>query len=279
MAIDALQSKIRKMKNPSIVQFTLDTALVPEGMEPEGFFVELLEGLKQIVPGVRFSFSSFVLWGAQGVQLLQRLLSKAVALGYYVVLDGPMVLSYEEAQLVAGNLEKEKGWEYHGLVVSAWAGSDVWKGLLPLCEKEDKDIFVVVRSAGKSAPELQDLITGGRLVHLAAADQVNRRGLDLVGKYGYSRLAAVSAATVADVNRNLRSKYKGLFLLVEGYDYRGANAKNCAAAFDKLGHGAVVCAGSSIVGAWKESDESYVDAAQKAALRMKKNITNYITVL
>ncbi len=278
MAIDALQSKIRKMKNPSMVLFSYDDGLVPQGYDYESYALALLEGLKEILPAVRFSMGSFALGGAEDLCLLQRLMKKAKALGYYVAFDGPMMLSCEEAQLTLASLGKDGLWEYDGLIVSAWPGSDVFRALLPLCQAE-KDIFVVVRSAGKSAAELQDLITGGRLVHLAAADQVNRRGLELVGKYGYSKLCAVTAATAPEANRSLRTKYKGLFLLVDGYDYRGANAKNCAYCFDKLGHGAVVCAGSSILAAWKESEDTPLEAAQKAAQRMKRNIINYITIL
>ncbi len=278
MAVDVLQSKIRKMKNPSMVLFSYDDSFVPQGCDYESYALALLEGLKDILPAVRFSMGSFAIRGPEGLELLQGLLKKAKALGYYVALDGPMLLSAEDAQLALAGVQKDGPWEYDGLVVSAWAGSDVFRALLPLCQ-EDKDIFVVVRSAGKSAAELQDLITGGRLVHLAAADQVNRRGLELVGKYGYSKLCAVTAATAPEANRSLRTKYKGLFLLADGYDYRGANAKNCAYCFDKLGHGAVVCAGSSILAAWKESEDAPLEAAQKAAQRMKKNILNYITIL
>ena len=48
------------------------------------------------------------------------------------------------------------------------------------------------------------------------------------------------------------------------------------------GRGAVVCAGESITCAWKQgqSDGSdFVDCAVKAAERMKKNLTRYVTVL
>jgi len=78
----------------------------------------------------------------------------------------------------------------------------------------------------------------------------------------------------------LRSKYPEMFLLVDGYDYSGANAKNCSFAFDRLGHGAIVCAGSSIIGAWKEETEADpLAAAVSAVERMKKNLTRYVTIL
>ena len=60
------------------------------------------------------------------------------------------------------------------------------------------------------------------------------------------------------------------------------NAKNCSYAFDKLGHGAAACAGSSVTAAWLEEGtdgSQYLEQALQAAERMKKNITRYIVVL
>ena len=94
--------------------------------------------------------------------------------------------------------------------------------------------------------------------------------------------AILSAANAPDSLRALREKYPRLFLLVDGYGAVGANAKNCAWAFDKLGHGAIVCGGGSILRAWQqaESDGSdYVSQAETAVERMKRNLSRYITIL
>ena len=96
------------------------------------------------------------------------------------------------------------------------------------------------------------------------------------------RLLTRVSATAADSLRSLRGKYPGVFLLVDGYDYPAANAKNCAAAFDRLGHGAVVCSGSGIVCAWKQQEDgeaNYLAHIVAAAERMKKNLTRYVTIL
>ena len=117
---------------------------------------------------------------------------------------------------------------------------------------------------------------------MAAADIVYRFCEPLVGRSGYSQVAAIGPASVADVLKKLRTRYKSLFLLLDGYDYPNSNAKNCSFAFDKLGHGAIACAGSSITQAWNTdtSDSTdYVQCAVQAAERMKKNILRYITIL
>ena len=90
----------------------------------------------------------------------------------------------------------------------------------------------------------------------------------------------MGSAVSADSLRNLRSKYKHLFILAEGYDYSNANAKNCSYAFDQMGHGGAVCAGNTVTGAWEaEPNGDYIVSAIEAAERMKKNILRYVTIL
>lgn len=287
MSVDVLQEKIRKLKNPSMIEFFMDRSLIPphilacEQSTPAAyrlFCAELLSALKETVPAVRFSMGSFALHGPEGMQVLQELLSSARELGYYVMLDGPELLSPMAAQAAAQAWQD--GLSCDAMVISSWLGSDALRPFVSAC-KQGRAVFAVVRNANKTAPELQDLLTGSRLVHSAAAGMVNRHGETVLAKCGYSQLGALVGATGADSIRSLRDRYSTLFFLVDGYDYSGANAKNCSYAFDKLGHGAVVCAGSGVTAAWKEADsgENYVECAVQAALRMKKNLGRYISVL
>lgn len=292
MSIDLLQERIRKMKNPSVIDFGVTPEHLPQHLlDDEGsvlgaycrFCRELMAGMKGLVPAVRFSFATFALMSPEGMTKLSALLEDAKAMGYYVILDGPQVLSPWDADRTASLCFREgSSYPCDGLALLPYIGSDALKPFLPYCRDAGKDLFLIIRTANKSAPELQDLLTGSRLVHGAAADLINRYGESIVGKYGYSRLCAMVAASAPDSLRTLRSKHKGLFLLVDGLDYPSGNAKNCSYAFDKLGHGAAVCAGPSVTAAWLENEtdgHDYVDQAVTAAERMRKNITRYITVL
>ena len=284
MSVDALQEKIRKTKNPSVLYFDGVTDWIPphirEAAENDAaaystFCRSLLGELKGIIPAVRFSFSGIALLGTE---LLASLLREADRLGYYVLLDVPELLSPQSAKHMAKALE-DNGYFFDGLIASSYLGTDILKPFLPLC-KEGKALFPIVRTANKSASEVQDLITGGRLVHTAVADLINRLGEQLIGKSGYSNVGALASASGADSLRTLRTKYTRLFLLLDGYDYPNANAKNCSFAFDKLGHGAASCASESILYAWQEAEgENYLPLAREAAERMKKNLTRYITIL
>lgn len=290
--MDRLQDKIRKTKNPTIVDMSVSKDQIPPFLlEQEGnylraygrFCIEIMEGLHREVAGVRFSYSLFALLGTDGLTWLSRLTSKADSLGFYVLLDVPDVKTVHEEKLFAQLIMDEAfPWVFDGITVSSYIGSDGFKSYIPYMKEKGKDLFVLLRTPNKSASEVQDLLTGGRLVHTALADQITRAGAAVLGKCGYSRIGGVSAAASANSLQQLRAKYKNLFLLVDGYEIPTVNAKNCAFAFDKVGHGAVISAGPYITAAWltQESDGAdFVECARSAAEKMKTNISRYITVL
>ena len=286
MSIDTLQEKIRKIKNPTMLEICPAFDELPERFEHTAagcaaYARELLVVLKDIVPAVRVSFGGFALLGAAGMDALTEVLSFAKKQGYYVALEAPELLSVRSAAMTAEILlGKESQFACDGLIIGGYLGSDVIKPFLSYCKEGKKDIFVVARTANKSAPELQDLLSGGRLVHMAAADHVNRYGGDTVGKSGYTRVGILAAASAAASLKDLRIKYPKLFMLLDGADYPNANAKNCANAFDKFGHGAVAVVGSSVTAAWKQEENTDdLEAAVAAANRMKKNLNRYITIL
>lgn len=291
MSIDILQDKIRKMKAPISVNFSVLQEHIPENIPAVAgnfiearqiYFAELLEALIDHVPAVRFSYPTFALAGPSGLESLIYLLDCAKEMGYYVFLDGVEALSAQEAIYNAQQfLSVDCPLHFDALIMPAYIGSDGIKPYLSELKEKDKDLFVVVRTANKTATELQDLITGTRLMHLAAADIVDRFTQPLMTKCTYSQLAMMAGASNANSLSDLRSKYKNVFMLVDGCDYPNANVKNCASAFDQIGHGAVVCAGLSVVAAWQNenAEADYCAAAVEAAKRLKKNLARYITVL
>ena len=288
MSVDILQEKIRKMKNPSMLELALPLSDLPPQYEQTAagygaFCRELLEGLKDTVPAVRVCFAAFALLGSDGMTELTNTLTVASELGYYVCLDAPEVSSPAMAKVIADALLGEgSAYPCDGLILSGYAGSDILKPFLPYTKKAQKDLYVITRTANKSAPEIQDLLSGGRIVHAVAADHANRCGEGTEGKHGYTRVGILAAASSAESLRSLRSKYPRLFFLLDGFDYPNANAKNCSFAFDKFGHGAAACGGTAITCAWKkeESDGSdHLVHAQAAAERMKKNLNRYLTIL
>lgn len=287
MSIDVLQNRIRKLKNPSALWLCPTPDVIPpEVLEKTEsmaaaygeYCIELLEALAESFAAVRVSFDAFALQGAEGLTQLGTVLEKAKKLGCYVILDWMHLEDAGLAEQSARAILRDELWQCDAVVLCPYAGSEGVKPYITAAGK--KDVFVAIKTGNKSGSELQDLMTGGRLVHTAAADLVSRWGEGAVERCGYSRVAAVAGAVNAASLKTLRQKYPRMFLLVEGIETSGANAKNSAGAFDRLGHGAVVCGGRSILGAWQEQDGGdYIAAAKEAADRLKRNLTRYVNVL
>lgn len=292
MSIDRLQEKIRKYKNPTVLELDFSREQIPaylfaeEGNDAKAyarFCIEFLELLRGFVPAVRVSFAAFAFMGTDGLVALSRVLNCARENGYYIILEVPEALSAQRAQQNADILFAEGClWECDAYLICAYIGSEAIKPYMARLQDSDKALFVMVRSGNRSATELQDLLSGGRHVFEAMADIVNRFKNTQATKSGYDRIAIVGPATSADILRKLRQKYKNLFILVDGYDVSGANAKNCAEAADQLGHGIAVCSGTTIGAAWCATGldgREYLENAQEIAERMKKNLARYFTVL
>lgn len=292
MSIDRLQEKIRKTKNPSVLELDITRENVPphllleEGTFEKAytrFCLELMDVLRGVIPAIKFNFAAFALLGTEGLVTLSKVLDYGKRLGYYVILEVPESLSAQRANANAELLFGENTlWPCDGILISAYIGSDTVKPYAEHLENTDKSLFVTVRTANRSAMELQDLLTGGRNVYDAVADIANRFKNPKAAKTGYDRIGLLGPASSASILHKLRQKYKDLFILADGYDYPNSNAKNCAEAFDNLGHGGAVCCGAQITAAWKIAENDgihYLEDAKEAAERIRKNVTRYITIL
>lgn len=291
MSIDVLQEKIRKLKNPVVVDMSILSEHIPpyirEGVDAVSAYArfcrDLMKGLKGSVGAVRYSFGQLALMGGNGLTALSELLNAAQETGYYVILDATEVLTpWGAERAAAAFLGADTPYPCDGLVVSPYIGSDAIKPFIPYCKDAGKDLFLAVRTPNKSASEVQDLLTGARHVYTATADLVSRYGDSLLGKCGYSGIGALASAGAPSVLSELRGKYKRMFLLVDGLDYPSGNAKNCSYAFDRMGHGAAVCAGPAITAAWYSAETDgtdYVEQAVQAVERIRKNLSRYFAIV
>ena len=279
MSIDVLQNKIRKLKNPSALVLAPMADQIPQELGLEGYCIGLLEGLRELIGAVRVDPTAFLLLDG-GVEALSAVLKRAKELGYYVILDWTRVESPVQAKYASQKILQGDRWPCDAAVISGYAGTDTIKHWFKATANK-KDLFVLVKTANKSGAEVQDLQNGGRFVYTAGADLASWMGENAIERCGYSRMGVVAGAYNAASLRTLRTNYPRTFLIVDGVDETGCNAKNVSYAFDKLGHGALVCASHSIFAAWKEAEEGTdpVAAAVEAAERMKRNITRYVTVL
>ena len=289
MSVDFLHDRIRKLKNPTVLDFDMKPEHIPKSILSEEtsflnayqrYCTELMESLKNTIPAVRFSFNTFALEGPDGLYALKVLLETAGELGFYVLLDSPEILSPWGAERVAQTIFGKEAFPCDGLIISPYIGSDSVKPFVNYAKDGQKDVFLLVHTPNKSSFDLQDLLTGSRHVYDAVADIANRFGESLYGKCGYSYIGGVASATNGLQLQTLRAKHNRMFLIVDGVDYPSGNFKNCSMGFDRFGYGCVLCAGPSITAAWSEDPEhTYLESAIASAEKMKKNISRYVTIL
>lgn len=307
MSIAALQERIRRSKAPVMVGLDpylpiLPPHIVREAFEEHGqtlrgaaeayarFCTELLDALKDAVPAVKLQSACFEALGADGIAVMQRLSVYAKELGYYVLIDsmrgdvGSVAEIYAQAMFgevpVGETVHRLYGCD--ALTVNGYLGSDGIKPFLPYCKRDGKNIFLLLKTSNRSSREVQDLLSGDRVVYTAMADLVMRWSADLFGKNGYSEIGAVVGATFPQTLKLLREKYDRLFFLVPGYGAQGGTAKNVQFAFDRFGHGAIVTASRSILCAWQKAGSDgtdYLTHAVAAMEKMKKEIARYVTIL
>ena len=180
MSMDVLKNKIRKLRNPSALTIapTLDTlppSFLAEYENPvQGmgeYCRKVLEALKGQLPAVKVSFGAFSLLGPEGLEELRSVLDTARNLGYYVILDWQRQEDESSAKASA-KLLMSGIWKCDGVVLSCYPGSASVKPYIQEANKEKKDVYVVLKTAGKSGSELQDLQTGGRMVYTRSEERV-----------------------------------------------------------------------------------------------------------
>ena len=308
MSIDALQEKIRKLKNPSMIGLDPTVELLPPHLLEEAyrthgqslealaaayetFCGEILQALQGLVPAVKVQSYCFDALGSCGIAAMQRLLRQAQHLGFYVMMDANYSsvghISQLYAAAVFGGLRTPDGaclqpYACDGLSINPYLGSDSVKAFLPYCKLQGKNLFLCVKTSNKSSREVQDLISGSRMVYSAVADLAMRWSIDLFGKNGYSELIAVVGAPYPQVLRALRQQYDRLFFLVPGYGAQGGTAKHVSEAFTAAGRGAIVSASRSVIGAWQKTGSDGRDwarCAKDAACKMRDDLAKYVTVI
>jgi orotidine-5'-phosphate decarboxylase len=309
--MDALQEKIRQKKNPTVAGLDPKLDYIPQFIQEEAFgkygktlkgaaeayrlFCRgLIDALYEVVPAVKPQSAYFEVLGSAGIEALEDVVAYAKEKGLYVIMDakrgdiGSTCEAYAQAYLGGISLDGENvlsPFDCDCMTVNGYLGTDGIKPFTALCKERDKAIFLLVKTSNPSSRELQDLIAGDRLVHIAMADLAVRltEKEKLVGKSGWSQIGAVVGATHPEDLKNLRAKYPQIFFLVPGYGAQGGKAQDVQYAFDRLGHGAIVNSSRGIMCAWKKTEDetgrNYQEAAKKEAIRMRDDICRYVTIL
>ncbi|MHB1556936.1 MAG: orotidine-5'-phosphate decarboxylase [Isosphaeraceae bacterium] len=259
--IERVFAAVRRLRNPVVVGIDPRPEELPSGFLDQfpgtadgvaealrRFGGEVLDVVAPLVPAVKFQSAFYEAYGPAGVAALHASVEDARTRGLIAIVDGKRndigstAEAYARAYLgkvpVGGRYEPT--WSADALTVNPYLGSD---GILPfvrVATRENRGVFVLVRTSNPSAGEFQDLVADGKPLYRHVADRLRQWASPHVGKSGYSHVGAVVGATYPGQLAELRSELSGILLLVPGYGSQGGTSRDVAAAFDGDGLGALI---------------------------------------
>lgn len=294
MSFDRLQKLIRARKNPVALTLGVPMEAVPAplvsasldklgpGAEAQAdallrFSTELMDALSELVPAVILRAPYWEALGWQGMKALDQAAFHARELGLFVIADarrgdaGAAALACGQAWL------GKEGVNADCLTVNAYQGSDAIEPLLELCAQEDKCLLVVSRTSNPSAGEVQELISGDRVVGQALGDLAERLGRDSLGQMGYSRVGTMVGTPWPSDLRAMRKRLERTFLLLEAGGDGACGLEDAWYAFDKYGRGALVSLTSAPAAGPDGGD--YIQPVRAAIETARDTIKQFITFL
>src|SRR3954469_9607789 len=192
------------------------------------------------VAAVKFQAAYYEAFGPEGLSALHDTAAHARSRGLIVLIDGKRndigstAEAYARAYLgkipVGGRFEPS--WYADALTVNPYLGSDGVAPFVKVAARENKGLFVLVRTSNASAGEFQDLVAAGKPVYRHVADRLAQWAAAHRGESGYSLLGAVVGATYPEQLAELRAALPGVLFLVPGYGTQGGSSKDVAPAFD-----------------------------------------------
>ena len=242
----------------------------------------MIDSVYDIVPAVKPQAAYYEMYGWQGVRTLAETIAYAQEKGMFVIVDGKRgdigatMEAYADGWLGTTDVEGVSFTPFGGdaLTVNGYLGTDGIEPLIKVCKKQDKGIFVLVKTSNPSSGELQDMKINDKTIYETMASLCQRWGESLPGSRGYNGVGVVIGATYPEQLTELRQKFPQLFFLVPGYGAQGGGGSGVAGAFDKNGMGAIVNASRSLMCAWQKAPgKSLAEATREEALRMKDDIT------
>lgn len=305
MSFDRLIKAIIKTKNPTVAGLDPKLDYIPEyikqnayekyGKNLEGasealfeFNKGLIDALYDIVPAVKPQAAYYEMYGWQGMRTLQKTIQYAQQKGMFVITDGKRndigttMEAYANAHLGVTDIEGEsfEAFGSDALTVNGYLGSDGVNPVIKTALKNDKGMFILVKTSNPSSGELQDrTLDDNTSIYRTMGAMCEKWGEQIMGEYGYSGVGAVVGATYPKQLEELRKALPHTFFLVPGYGAQGGGANDVVGAFDKNGLGAVINSSRGIMCAWKKQNcepTEYADAARKEAIRMRDDIMQCI---
>jgi len=302
--VDQLIENTIKTKNPSVVGLDPDIGKIPacykinaKGSNPfeavasviYDFNCDVIDTIKDLVPAVKPQMAFYEKYGSYGVAAFEKTVAYAKSRGLVVVEDakrndiGNTAQAYADghigrAELLDGSCSPSIDADF--LTVTPFLGSESLRPFIDVCVKNNKGIFVLVKTSNTSSGEIQDVVTsGGMTISQSIAQYVSEQADLCMGEYGYSSIGAVVGATYPEEAVSLRKIMPKSYFLVPGYGAQGGSEKDILPCFNTDGLGAIVNSSRGILYTHmsdgkrtKCSRQEYLSSVKTATTQMQEYI-------
>jgi len=251
--------------------------------DPVEFARAIVEATKDVAVAFKLQIAFFEQLGlARAEETLIAVSAAARATGALVIVDAKRNDIASTAQAyAAAYLGGRLGVD--ALTVNPYLGSDGVQPFVDEAARNDKGIFVLVKTSNPSSQEIQDLEVKTEDETMKLYEHVGRLvanwGEPLRGQSGYSSVGAVVGATFPEQAQRLRHIMPHTPFLVPGYGAQGATADDVKACFDDKGLGAIVNSSRGILYAYQSEryrGKPFDEAARAAARHMRDEINDVL---
>ncbi len=181
------------------------------------FCREILAHCEKFICGIKIQMAYFEVLGSAGIIAVENLIKLAKERQLIVLIDGKRgdigttCEAYAKAYLSEGLLGSD------GLTVNPFLGTDGIKPFVSLCEKNNRGIFVLVKTSNPSANEFQENISD------KIASSVEKWGNSTQSENGFSSIGAVVGATNGQELQYFRNLMPHTWILAPGIGAQGGS--------------------------------------------------------
>ena len=302
--IEKLVEKIKTLDAPIVVgldptlnflpKHLLDKAVNEKGETLEAaadaifeFNKKIVDAVYDLIPAVKPQIAMYEQFGIPGLMAYKQTVDYCHEKGLLVIGDAKRGdIGSTSTAYAIGHLGKVKigsteiaPIDTDFLTINPYMGSDSVVPFVEECKKNDKGLFILVKTSNPSSGEFQDQKVGKKAVYELVGKKVDEWGAELV-KNGYSDVGAVVGATYPEMGEVLREIMPKAYILVPGYGAQGGTAAELKPFFNKDGLGAIVNSSRGIIAAYKQEKyaeygaEGFAEAARAAVIDMKNDIAS-----
>lgn len=304
--ISQLIEKIQKTKAPICVGLDPMLSYIPDqivkrAFEEQGetlkgaaeavwqFNKEIIDHTYDLIPAVKPQIAMYEQFGIEGLIVYKRTVDYCQEKGLAVIGDvkrgdiGSTSAAYAAGHLghvMVGN-KSLSGFYTEFITVNPYLGTDGVKPFVDVCSKEDRGIFVLVKTSNPSSGEFQDRLIDNRPLYELVAEKVVEWGSQSMDG-AYSNVGAVVGATYPEMSKILRRLMPKTYFLVPGYGAQGGTAEDLKYCFNEDGLGAIVNSSRGIIAAYKQEKygkfgaEHFGEASRQAVMDMVADINRVI---